>query len=136
MSPIKTPTLPPATHTNAYVLGETDVIVVDPGSPDPEEIDRLLRGLKKRKLRLHAVVLTHHHADHIGGCALIAQRLGGIPIWAHSETARLLSDRLHIDRHLMDGELLKVGKHHFEVPSSIKGSHGWRHGCGSRLHLH
>ena len=29
----RTPTLPPATHTNAVILGERAVIVVDPASP-------------------------------------------------------------------------------------------------------
>ena len=32
-----TPTLPPATHTNCYLLGETDFYVVEPASPYPAE---------------------------------------------------------------------------------------------------
>ena len=35
--PLRTPTLPPATHTNCLLLGDAELWVVDPGSPWPEE---------------------------------------------------------------------------------------------------
>src|SRR5262249_45700340 len=35
--PLRTPTLPPATHTNCLLLGDDELWVVDPGSPWPEE---------------------------------------------------------------------------------------------------
>src|SRR5438552_616627 len=35
--PLRTPTLPPATHTNCYVVGGDEVIVIDPASPYDEE---------------------------------------------------------------------------------------------------
>ena len=34
---VRTPTLPPATHTNCYVIGGDEVIVIDPASPYAEE---------------------------------------------------------------------------------------------------
>src|SRR5262249_20938407 len=30
--PVKTPTLPPATHTNCYIIGGDEVIIIDPAS--------------------------------------------------------------------------------------------------------
>ena len=35
LAPLRTPTLPPATTTNCYVVGHERLWVVDPGSPHP-----------------------------------------------------------------------------------------------------
>src|ERR1044072_7029283 len=35
--PLRTPTKPPATTTNCYVVGTRDFIAVDPGSPSEDE---------------------------------------------------------------------------------------------------
>ncbi|TSC32454.1 MBL fold metallo-hydrolase [Corallococcus sp. Z5C101001] len=103
---LETPTLPPATHTNAYVLGTGDLLIVDPGSSDVKQYAKLLSlvaGLKAEGLRPVAVVLTHHHGDHVGGAFAVKERLG-IPLWCHARTA----DRLDfpVERLLEDGEVL------------------------------
>lgn len=41
-------------------------LVVDPGEAAPVE-----HALAKRRLRLHAVLLTHHHPDHVAGAAAL-----------------------------------------------------------------
>jgi endoribonuclease LACTB2 len=43
--PLAAATLPPASHTNAFVLGSGECVLVDPGSPYPEENERLLAAL-------------------------------------------------------------------------------------------
>lgn len=102
----RTPTLPPAAHTFAYVLGTGECLVVDPGSPDDAETDKLVGLLRKdTALRPLAVVLTHHHADHVGGAERVASQLG-LPVWAHALTAARL--RLPVARHLADGEVLEL----------------------------
>jgi hydroxyacylglutathione hydrolase len=44
------------------------VFAVDPGDAAPVE-----RALVERQLRLGGILLTHHHADHVGGVATLLQ---------------------------------------------------------------
>ena len=80
---VRTPTIPPATHTNTWILGDRRVVVVDPASPWGDEQARLAEALSD--VEVAAIVLTHHHADHVGGAADLAARTGA-PVWAHPET--------------------------------------------------
>ena len=49
-------------------LGRGSGLVIDTG-PDPEKIDRCLHQLKIKKIPL--LVLTHFHADHVGGVSSV-----------------------------------------------------------------
>ena len=103
--PVRTPTLPPATHTNSYALGEREVVLVEPATPYAEEIAAFVewaRDLKAQGRRLIALFLTHHHIDHVGGAETLARELE-LPLWAHALTAERLRD-LEIARRLDEGE--------------------------------
>ena len=80
---LRTPTLPPAAHTNVYLVGPEigPVAVIDPGSPYPDQqaaLDEVLSGLP-----IAMILLTHHHGDHVGGAGALAARWG-VPIAAHA----------------------------------------------------
>ena len=79
--PVRTPTVPPATHTNCYRVGR---VVVDPASPWPDEQARLAEWIGDD---VDTVLLTHHHGDHVGGVADLVARTGA-RVYAHAD-ARL-----------------------------------------------
>ena len=97
--PLRTPTKPPATHTNCYLIyTSTEVLIIDPGSPYEDEqaalakaVDDLIADGKAPR----EIVLTHVHPDHIAGVNALhdhlAQRHGGrISVAAHRLTAESL----------------------------------------------
>ncbi len=90
--PLRSATLPPATHTTCYLLGREQAIVVDPGSAYPGELARLrpaIHRLLGSGGALAAILLTHHHRDHVAGAATLALELR-VPVIAHERTlARL-----------------------------------------------
>lgn len=51
--------------------GDARVAVVDPGDAAP-----VLAALERDGLRLEAMLVTHHHADHMGGVAALAAATG------------------------------------------------------------
>jgi glyoxylase-like metal-dependent hydrolase (beta-lactamase superfamily II) len=101
---LETPTLAPATHTNCYLLGARDVILVEPASPRRREQSRLFEALEEREVRVRAVFLTHHHLDHVGAVEAVRERTGA-PVCAHAETASRLP--FAVERLIFDGERLE-----------------------------
>ncbi len=110
--PVRTATLPPATHTNVWMPGGRRFALVDPGSADPAEQARLLAVARRRASEgasAAAVVLTHHHRDHVDGAAAAAAALG-VPVLAHEDALQRLGRGLDgVERRaLSDGERLDL----------------------------
>jgi glyoxylase-like metal-dependent hydrolase (beta-lactamase superfamily II) len=106
MFPARTPTLPPATHTNSYALGGRDVVLVEPATPHDDEQRAWLdwaRALPSQGRRPIAIFATHHHPDHVGGAAVFARELT-LPLWAHPLTATRID--VPVARLLNDGDEL------------------------------
>jgi ribonuclease/clavin/mitogillin len=73
---LRTPTLPPATATNTLVVGNRRLAVIEPATPYAEERADLDLVLGELGGEVVAILLTHHHADHIGYAEELRARTG------------------------------------------------------------
>ncbi|HEX5705192.1 MAG TPA: MBL fold metallo-hydrolase [Pyrinomonadaceae bacterium] len=134
--PLRTPTKPPATHTNCYLIyTSTDILVIDPGSPYEDEqqtlaeaIDRLIAG---RRL-VREIMLTHAHPDHVAGVDALnnfleIRRGYRVPVGAHQQTAEALKPRLTVDWFIADNQTFTLSGN---PPITIRALHTPGHARG------
>jgi len=82
--------LPALTDNYIWLLHhEGQAIVVDPGEAAPVE-----RHLEQTGLALHTILLTHHHADHVGGALALHERTGATVYGPASERLPICHHRL------------------------------------------
>jgi glyoxylase-like metal-dependent hydrolase (beta-lactamase superfamily II)/8-oxo-dGTP pyrophosphatase MutT (NUDIX family) len=121
--PLRTPTLPPATHTNAYLVDLGDgLAIVDPGASAPEEqarLDRIVDELAAEGKPPREVWLTHHHRDHQGGVGPLAAR--GLPVYAHARTLDRALAPIADGRPLEDGALMRGRWRALHTPGHARG---------------
>jgi len=110
--PLRTPTKPPATHTNCYIVGHEELIILDPGSPYEEEQAALVAcvdELRAEGRTVREIILTHQHPDHVAGTGALVRHLGGrVLVAAHQLTAESLRGQVQVDRFIADGDVIEL----------------------------
>lgn len=118
-----------------YDPATRDAVVVDPvldydpesGRTWTESVDRIAAFIAGSELKLHYVLETHAHADHLSGSQVLRRQFGasvaiGDRIREVQETFKrvfdlsaLATDGSQFDRLLADGEVLRAGSLSVEV---------------------
>jgi glyoxylase-like metal-dependent hydrolase (beta-lactamase superfamily II)/8-oxo-dGTP pyrophosphatase MutT (NUDIX family) len=114
--PMKTATLPPATHTNCFIVGRREFVVIDAASKDESEQARLFELIDsfiEKDFVCKAIIVSHLHKDHFGGEVALQKHLREkfgleIPISAHKITAESLRDEIKIERFIEDNEVFEL----------------------------
>ncbi len=114
--PLKTKTLPPATHTNCFIVGKREFIVIDAASKNKLEQRKLHKFIDSYIEKGHVckeIVISHLHADHFGGETVLQKYLLEkydlkVPISTHKLTAEALRGKVEIQKFVEDDELFKL----------------------------
>ncbi len=76
----------------------TRAAIVDPGDARP-----VLRALEAQELEPVAILITHHHMDHVGGVPALLERFPGLPVFGPA------GERIPgITRRLVEGDEVEV----------------------------
>jgi glyoxylase-like metal-dependent hydrolase (beta-lactamase superfamily II) len=72
-----------AEGTNTYLVGTTDLAVIDPGPDQPAHLDAILSALEPRQ-RISHILVTHAHMDHSPLSRALSQATGA-PVLAFGD---------------------------------------------------
>jgi glyoxylase-like metal-dependent hydrolase (beta-lactamase superfamily II) len=86
--------------TNSYVVGDDEVVVIDPGPDDKGHLAALVREIAGRTVR--AVAVTHHHSDHAPGARALADQVRA-PVVGYGHA------QLEVDVQALEGMVLTAG---------------------------
>ena len=79
---------------------------------DPAESNKILDVLKKKKLNLNYIFITHHHSDHTSGVAGLVKAYPEVKIFSPSELHSLPINTIS------DGNKIKTNLNEFEIISA------------------
>jgi glyoxylase-like metal-dependent hydrolase (beta-lactamase superfamily II) len=123
----------PRTSTLTYVVSDPasrDAVVIDPvldydpaaGTTSTDSVDRVSDYLRRERLRVHYVLETHAHADHLSGSQLLRRRFDArVAIGERIREVQEIfqgifdlppsfaTDGSQFDRLLADGEVVHAG---------------------------
>ncbi len=119
--PLKTPTLPPATHTNCFIAGNKEFIVIDAASAEVTEqskLHKLVDNLIEQGGICKEIIVSHLHNDHHGGEVALQNHLKNkgfdVPLSTHKLTAEKLT-HIKFDKFIEDDDVYDLKDKNGEV---------------------
>jgi phosphoribosyl 1,2-cyclic phosphodiesterase len=108
---------------NATLVERGDTLLMVDCGFSCAEAERRLQRLGRTAAQLSAILVTHEHADHIGGVARLARR-HRIPVWMTAGTAAMHRDGEIPEQHGFNGhEAFAIGEleiHPYPVPHDAR----------------
>ncbi len=96
--------------TNTYLIGTSDLAVIDPGPDDERHLEAIIAALKPGQ-RISHILVTHAHLDH----SPLAPRLAaitGAPVYAYGDATAgrsAVMHQLHLSGEVQGGEGVDAG---------------------------
>lgn len=73
---------------NTYIVSENGAaLVIDPGA----EWEKIIKKAEELNVKIHDILLTHGHFDHIRSVAALKEKTGA-RVWSSAETSRMAGD--------------------------------------------
>jgi endoribonuclease LACTB2 len=138
--PLRTETLPPATHTNCFIVGHKEFVVIDAASKDESELAKLFELIDvqiENGAICREIIVSHLHPDHFGGESILQKHLNTkfgleVPISAHEITAESLNGKVEFQKFIEDKQVFnlkdKFGET-FEITALHTPGHARGHLC-------
>lgn len=138
--PLQTKTLPPATHTNCFVVGHKEFVVIDAASPDGDEQAKL-HGLIDEMIadggECKEIIVSHLHPDHFGGETALKKYLLekhgiDVPISGHILTTESLEGKVEFQKLIEDEDVFLLKDENgdsFELKALHTPGHARGHLC-------
>lgn len=109
-----------------YILwtgDDGDAVIVDPGMMASTEREMIEQFISAHRLNVKYILITHYHIDHVSSACWAKKRFGAlilssnedesmgstVAMQAHFFRLRLDVENPKADRHLRDGDVLKLG---------------------------
>jgi len=84
---------------------QSNCVIIDPGSAEP-----VFTALTEQQLIANAILLTHHHYDHIDGVIELLRYFPNLPVYGPQETANKGATVL-----VKEGDNLNIGGQNFSI---------------------
>ena len=99
--------------TNSYLLGERQLVLIDPGPANDEQLSTLMRCCERGQLRY--VCVTHTHRDHSPGAKALAEATGAELVGLAAPNAAGQDQSFRPDRLWQGGDVLDCGDFRLEL---------------------
>ena len=93
--------------TNTYLIGDTEVAVLDPGPASGKHIDAIQQNAPGP---IRWILVTHTHPDHSPGASKLAAATGAQLLGQPPPPGRVQDKTFSPDRILQDGDVLETGE--------------------------